>query len=143
MSFKLEYLSIGVALFALVFLLGSGFITELTSNYGVEQEFVKSKFDNMPQYTMDGLYNSSQDMESNLKGETVTSDTAIDNMYSGAYKAVRVNPYTLAGFGGQNFEQFAKEANLFDSPVIKFVQYVLVILTVAAILYLIFRVSRG
>jgi len=139
---KLENLIIGVALWSVVMLLGGQFLLDTIGFYHVTDTSGSDKFAKMPDYSATTL-NLTDDMKNKISGETVTSDSAIDNMYAGATKSVRTNPYTAASSGTIGLTAFFEQSPIKLPPaVLLFLSSILITLTVTAILYLWFRVVQ-
>jgi hypothetical protein len=142
---KLESLFIGICLFIVVFAAGQQFLSDAISEYKIvdaNKLAAVNSFNKMGDNYTDVL-GSSSDMKTKMSGEPTTSDSAIDNMYSGTTKAIRTNPYTVAESGGVGIENFFKESP-YKPPtyIIEFIVFSLITLTVISLLYLMFRVVR-
>lgn len=137
---KIEMILIGVLLFGLVFVLGYDIHTEMLKNYDVEID-TTDPFGRMSDNGKQ-IKNQVQLMRNDIQGGSVSEGTAEDDMIRGTYQAIKNNPFTAIGTAGNATETLMKETDIIPAEAIGVLLLILSILTIFAIIALVFRFQQ-
>ena len=137
---KIEMMMIGAVLFGLVFILGLDVYSTMLSNYDVNVD-TASTFGKMSSNAKQ-IKDEAESMRGSIQGGSVTEDNAVDGMVLGGYSAIRNNPFTAIGVASNATQTLMLENHMVPAEAVVFLMLVLSILTVFAIIALIFKFEQ-
>ena len=137
---KLEMMFIGALAFGLVFIVFLGIYAESLDEYGVEVD-TSTTFGKMSS-NIQQLQTIQGNMKDEREGGAVTDENAVDDMIAGGYKAIRTNPFKAVTIAANASMTLAQETNFLTPEIISFLMYTIGILTLFALIAIIFKFTQ-
>ena len=133
---KIENIFISVFLFVMIMSVVIITYSNMATDYQITPD--NTKLGKMTQ-SLQSMNDVSDDMKSNIQGENIDDATAEGQMLKGGYGAVKNNPFKMATFVFNVTNQIGIETGFIEPIFIKYLQAIIIILLIMAIIYLIFR----
>lgn len=137
---KIEMMMIGAILFGMVFIVGLDIYSEMLYQYDVNID-TNTTFGKMS-FNAQQIKKEASDMRESITSGSVTEGNAVDDMVLGGYSAVRNNPFTIMGIAANSTETLMMESHMVPAPVVVLLMSILGILTIFAIIALIFKFEQ-
>lgn len=137
---KIEMMMIGAVLFGVVFSLGLNFYGEMLSNYNVDID-TSSTFGEISNNAKE-IAKINDQMQGDIEGGSVTEGDAVEDMIAGGYSAIKNSPFSAIGVAAEATETLLLEFHMVPAEAIDFIILVLSLLTLFAIIGLIFRFEQ-
>lgn len=137
---KLEMMFIGALAFGLVFVVFLGIYAEGLDEYNVEVD-TSTTFGKMG-YNIQQLQSIQGNMRGEIEGGAVTDENAVDDMIAGGYKAIRTNPFKAVTIATNASMTLAQETGFLSPDIIFFLTAVIGILTLFALIAIIFKFTQ-